>query len=49
MRRGARGATEAFLVVPAGAIFRLDENGSKRRAPTKAIENKIKKEKLAEV
>jgi hypothetical protein len=25
------GVTEAFLAVPRGAIFRLDENGSKRR------------------
>jgi hypothetical protein len=33
----SRGTTEAFLVVPGGAIFRLDENGSKRRALGKQV------------
>jgi hypothetical protein len=31
------GVTQAFLAVPRGAIFRLDENGSKRRAPGKQL------------
>jgi hypothetical protein len=34
------GVTEAFLAVPGGAIFRLDENGSKRRALGKQVKKK---------